>query len=117
MNIQIRVKNIPAAELAQDVDLGAYTDGWHDEWFYDPAYAQQCWQDPRFFSNTPAMGIGNSFYKDEEQFYAHFGSVVAALTNREEFDPANHTFKAEETCAFLHVLPDGSGKLYEIAFE
>lgn len=99
-------KALKDADPAVGLDLGAYTIGWHDEWMWTPEYWKMCGNDPRFTSNTPFHGIGNSSYRTERDFHQHLAAVMTGLAGLDE------PFEPDTTDAFA-VLKDGNIYIYE----
>lgn len=117
MKLVVKTTRIENEQLVQGCDLDEFTSGFHADWLFDPDYARKTGHDPRFFSDTPPMGIGNSFYTDEPQFCAFLGSSAMVMLNPTETDPERCKMEDGDTCAFLYQNEDGSWTMYEVGYE
>lgn len=85
------------------IDLGTFTQGWHDEWMWTPEYWKLQGLEPAVTSNTPNIaGIGNSAYNDFAHFWAHVQEIIGVIKT----DSVNYPTDRENTEAFAFKLGD-----------
>jgi hypothetical protein len=107
------IEDVEIIEYRAFGDHRAYTEqqlifdcrGWHEEVYTQEQFGgnnmEEC------FSNTPKMGVGNSYYNEVDFFYQDLEAAV------DLYDKEGSTDETD-TCLFWRKLPNGKWIIYEV---